>query len=289
MKLPSVNITSILRLCLMAVLLLPVAVVSATAQDAAGYRLPQLRKPQLAAAMPALPPDKVLRLLADQDFPPFSFAARSGEPAGLSTELALAACAEIKVKCEVLLKPLPSLLGALASGEGDVIVSGLRIDEQVLGQALMTRPWFRSMGRFAALSGSPLQSGDGQSLAAKRLGAISGTLHAEWLERNFTGSTIVQFQTEAMAQEALRVGKVEALFGDNLRLIYWITGANSRGCCKLLSGAHSDTESFSRSFAFLMRRDSNALRDAFDLALDRLQLSGATEKIFNVYVPLSPW
>ena len=222
-------------------------------------------------------------------FTPFSFAARSGEPAGLAIELALAACSEIQVKCEVLLKPLPSLLAALASGEGDVILSGPRIDEQVLSQTLMTRGWFRSMGRFAALSGDPIQSGDGRSLSGKRLGVTARTTHASWLKTYFPGAQILEFETDALAQEALRTGKIEALFGDNIRLIYWITGSNSRGCCKLLSGTFSDFEAFSRNFAFLLRSDSADLRDAFDVALDRLQVTGATDKIFNVYVPLPPW
>lgn len=270
-------------------LILWIATVPAPAQEGVAYKLPQFRTPVVGAAMPVLPKDRALRLLADQDFPPFSFAARSGEPAGLAIELALAACGEIQIKCEVLLKPLAELPRALSSGEGDVIVSGPMVTEQILGQTLMTRPWFRGMGRFAALSGSPAQSGDGRTLAGMRVGVVKGTVHAAWLEANFTGSTILQFQTEALAQEALRTGKVEALFGDNLRLIYWITGANSRGCCKLLTGAHSDQKAFSRSYVFFMRATNPELRDAFDVALDRLQASGSTEKIFNVYVPLPPW
>lgn len=289
MKLPYVRTTSILWLCLWILLFLPVAIPVSGGEEAGGYKLPKFRKIQAEAKMPALPQGTAIRLVADADFPPYSFQARSGVPAGLSVELALAACAEIKIKCEVFLKPLPELLPGLASHEYDIVVSGPRIDEKALAQAVMTRPWFRSFGRFAAQSGSPLKGNDVRSLAGRRIGAVKGTTHAAWLTAYYTGSELLTFDTDAQAQEALRTGAVDALFADNLRLIYWITGAASRGCCKLFGGAYSDFETFSRNIAFLVRSDRADIRDAFDVALDRLQSNGTTEKLFNTYVPLNPW
>lgn len=239
--------------------------------------------------MPTLSQGLTIRLAADADFPPFSFQARSGVPAGISVELALAACAEIKVKCEVILKPLSRLLPGLASREHDVVVSGPRIDEKALAHAVMTRPWFRSLGRFAAQSGTPLKGSDARSLAGRRVGTMAGTAHAAWLTAYYADSELLTFETEGQAQDALRTGAVDALFADNVRLIYWITGAASRGCCKLFGGAYSDFETFSRNIALLVRSDRGDIRDAFDVALDRMQDNGATEKLFNAYVPLNPW
>lgn len=239
--------------------------------------------------MPAFPAGTTIRLVADQDFPPYSFQARSGVPAGLSVELALAACAEIKVKCEVMLKPLPQLLRGLASREHDVVVSGPRIDETALAHAVMTRPWFRSFGRFAAQSGNPIKGSDARNLAGRRIGVVAETAHAAWLRAYYPDSELLTFDSDAQAHEALRTGAVDALFADNLRLIYWVTGAASRGCCKLFGGAYFDFETFSRNIAFLVRSDRADIRDAFDVALDRMQANGTTEKLFNTYVPLNPW
>jgi polar amino acid transport system substrate-binding protein len=289
MKRPSVNRTSTLRLFFLMLILFPVVSAGALAEDETSYKLPLFRKVQIPSRLPSLPENTVLRLLADEDFPPFSFTARTGEPAGLAVELAMAACAEIKVKCTVALRPLTDLLPALAGGQGDLVLSGPRIDEHSLARALMTRPWFRSFGRFAAQVGSPLTAAGARSLAAKRIAVIKGTIHAAWLQTYYSDSEVVTFDTATLAQEALRTGNVEALFGDNLRLIYWIAGSSSHNCCKLLGGAISDFEAFSRNIAFLVRSDRADLRDAFDAALDRLQANGTTEKIFNVYVPLNPW
>jgi polar amino acid transport system substrate-binding protein len=268
--------------------LLFVMVVSLGAGPGFAYDLPKFRSVS-ADQVSTLPPGTGIRLLMDQDFTPYSFVSVSGAPAGIAIELAFAACAEIKVHCEAVPLPFDDLRAVLARGDGDLIVSGPRIDEDTLSGAIMTRPWFRLMGRFAMQSGSPLQASDPTSLAGKRIGVVKDTTHARWLETYYARAEIVPFDDEAAAGEALRTGNVEVLFGDNLRLIYWVAGQGSTGCCRLVGGAYTDFDHFSRNLAFLAAPGRTDIRDAFDHGLDLAQESGATGRIFNAYVPLSPW
>jgi len=164
-----------------------------------------------------------------------------------------------------------------------------RIDEEALAGAIVTRPWFRSLGRFAAQSGAALLDSDARNLAGEKIGVVHGTQHEAWLLRHYGNSEIAAFASDAEAQDALRTGSIAALFGDDLRLIYWVRGSASRGCCRLLGGAHTDFDFFSRNAVFLVRGDRPDIRDGFDAALDRLQANGTAEKVFNGYVPLSPW
>lgn len=288
MNRPYVNLTSILWLFLLVASQFWVE--PADAQSPQGYALPRFRD---VTALPASPPEirsgGPVRMIADADFAPFSFTAQNGSPAGLAVELALAACVEINVRCEVRLLPFDALLPALARGEADVILSGLRADAAVLRQALTTRPYFRTMARFMVLSGSPLQSGDARSLAGKRIAVTKDTLHARWLETYYGESEVTAFDTEAAARDALRSGAVEALLGDNLSAIYWIAGAASRNCCRLLDGAFSDFDYFSRNVGFLVRSDRPDLRAALDYGLDAVQIDGNTARVFRTYIPLSPW
>ena len=147
--------------------LLLVANSDGLADGVPAYKLPQFRKVQVATKMPTFPAGTFIHLLADTDFPPYSFQAKSGAPAGLAIDLGMAACADIKITCDVVLKPLGELLPALASHQGDVVVSGPRINEKALEQAVLTRAWFRSFGRFAVQSGNPLKASDARSLAGK--------------------------------------------------------------------------------------------------------------------------
>lgn len=263
-------------------------VASGSAIKARAYDLPLFRSAP-AGQVSTVPPGTDVRLLMDADFAPYSFVSISGAPAGLAVELAFAACAELKLNCEALPLPYSELREALARGEGDLIVAGPRIDAETLAGTIMTRPWFRFMGRFVVQAGSELDSADPSTLAGKRIGVVQATSHARWLEIYYAGSTIVTLASEADAGDALRAGKVDVVFGDNLRLIYWVAGESSAGCCRLLGGAFTDFDHFSRNLAFLADPSRTDLRDAFDVGLDLAQKSGATERIFRAYVPLSPW
>jgi polar amino acid transport system substrate-binding protein len=228
-------------------------------------------------------------LLADEDFPPFSFRSRDSQLAGIAVDMALATCAEIKVSCEVLGRPYEALLPALQNGEGEAIVSGPNLDKGLPDYAETTRPYFWSLGRFATRNGSPLEDSDYKSLAGKHIGAVRGSAHAAWLERHFPRSSVVTFETESGLQEALRTGTIDALFGDSFRVIFWVSGSNSRACCRLLGGPYTDRAYFSRDLGFILRRENGGLLAAFDHGLDRLQERGFTTEIFARYLPLSPW
>lgn len=261
----------------------------AAAQQAAAPVFPLFRHIDSLAKPPTGFAQRNIRLLTDRDFPPFSYETPEGKAAGVSVDLALAACAELKANCTVVAKPFSALLPALLSNEGDVIVSGLRIDALVLKKAAMTRPYFWSLGRFAVRVGSQLRGSDIRSLAGRRIGYVTNSSHGAWLEKYYSRSTLTGFPSEAEMYEALRTGALDVSFGDGLRLIYWLAGSSSRGCCKPLDGAFVDRQFFSNNLSFLTRREDRDTVMAFDHALDRLQEKKTSAEIFARYLPGGLW
>ncbi len=261
----------------------------AIAQTAPPQALPLFRHIDATAKQPANLAKRSIRLLTDEDFPPFSYGVPDGKHGGLSVDVAMAACAELKLECVVIAKPFNELLPALVAGEGDVIASGLRIEEKILTKTAMTRPYFWSLGRFAVKHGSQLRSSDVRSLAGKRIGFVDKTSHAAWLGKYYERSTLAPFQTEAEMYAALGAGTVDVIFGDDLRLMYWIAGSSSKGCCQPLDRAYVDRNYFSRNLAFLARREDQLLVQAFDYALDLLQENGTSSEIYARYLPVGLW
>lgn len=259
------------------------------AQEAAAPVFPLFRHIDSLAKPPTGFAQRNIRLLTDRDFPPFSYETPEGKAAGVSVDLALAACAELKANCTVVAKPFNAILPALLSNEGDAIVSGLRIDAMVLKKAAMTRPYFWSLGRFAVRVGSQLRGSDIRSLAGRRIGYVTNSSHGAWLEKYYSRSTLMGFPSEAEMYEALRTGALDVSFGDGLRLIYWLAGSSSRGCCKPLDGAFVDRQFFSNNLSFLTRRDDRDTVMAFDYALDRLQEKNISAEIFARYLPGGLW
>ena len=262
----------------------------ANAQDnpPAAYQPPLFRTAE-EQAPPNLPDNLAVKLIADEDFAPYSFRSRTGSPAGISVEIAIAACEQARLACTVEARPFAEILPALERGEADVAITGPRLDEKTLAAARMTRPYFRIMGRFAVNDTSTLDSASTGNLAGRRIGVVKDTVHARWLATFYASARITTYDDLARAGAALKSGEVDAIFGDNLQVIYWVAGEAAANCCRLLGGAYSDFDYFSRNLAFLARRDRPELAQALDYGLDKAQAEGSTAKILRTYVPLDPW
>jgi polar amino acid transport system substrate-binding protein len=263
-------------------------VVAAQDNPPAAYQPPLFRTPE-EQARPKLPDNLSVKLVADEDFAPYSFRSRTGSPAGISVEIAIAACEQARLACTVEVMPYAEILPALQRGEADVAVTGPRLDEKTLEAARMTRPYFRIMGRFAVSTASTLDNATAGRLAGDRIGVVKDTVHARWLTAYYSSARITTYDNLAKAGAALKAGEVDAIFGDNLQVIYWVAGEAAANCCRLLDGAFSDFDFFSRNLSFLVRRDRPELAQALDYGLDKAQEVGATAKILRTYVPLDPW
>ena len=269
-------------------ILLPSQVADAQTNPPPSYQPPQFRSVE-EQARPKLPDNLSVKLIADADFAPYSFLSRTGSPAGISVEIAIAACEQARLACTVEVRPFADILPALARGEADVAITGPRLDDKTLAAARMTRPYFRIMGRFAVDDASTLDVASAANLSGRRIGVVKDTVHARWLAAYYASARITPYDDLAAAGAALKAGDVDAIFGDNLQVIYWVAGEAAATCCRLLGGAYSDFDYFSRNMAFLVRSDRPELAQALDYGLDKAQEVGATAKILRTYVPLDPW
>ena len=251
--------------------------------------VPRFRHVDPGSTVVVAKPAGILTLLTDEDFAPWSFRAADGSFKGISVELALAACSEAQIQCQIKAMAHEKLVVSLQAGEGDLIISGLKINQAIADQAALTRPYFVSLGRFMARQGSPLTGPDVRALAGKRLGFVKGSAHGAFIEKYYSRSSLTGFADTAAMYEALRTGIVDAIFGDSIAQAYWSGGSLSRACCASLGKAFVDRETFSRNLVFLAKRDDRQLRDVFDASLDQLEEKNLTAKIFNEYLPGPIW
>ncbi len=234
-------------------------------------------------------PLPAVRLLAEPDFAPWSFTQEDGTLAGISVDLARAACSEAALTCEIMPTPFTGLLPGLQKGEGDVIITGLRLNSDLMANTALTRPYFRAMGRFMMRRGTQIPAADPRSLAGRRIGVVKGTAHEAFLKAHYGKSQLVPEEREAAMYEALRTGALDVAFGDSLRMSFWMNSDGARKCCTGLGGAVVDAETFSRPLVYVVRQDKAAIRDRLDEALDTLEENGTTASIFARYLPAPIW
>jgi polar amino acid transport system substrate-binding protein len=230
-----------------------------------------------------------LTLLADEDFAPFSFKTADGKITGLSVQMALAVCGELKIACQIKAMPFSQLLPALAQKQGDVIVGGPVLRGSDQNNYQQTRPYFYAMSIFLGRAGGSIVKTDAKSLAGRRIGFVKATTQETFLQKNYDRSVLVDFVNEAALFEALRTGSLDVGFADVLHVGFWLKGSNARNCCVALGESYFDRAGFSHPLSLIVAGDRGDLRDSFDFALDQLQSKGASSKIFATFLTSIPF
>ncbi len=252
---------------------------------AAGGGLPLFRHVDAALAAMTLKKVPKVRFLVSPDFPPFAYRAANGALTGFSVAAAQSLCHKARMKCRFVIHPWEGLKKALADGEGDAILTGLRMSGENFATLDFTRPYLKALGAFACRRETPISAANARALAGKRIGVVRGTVHAAWLRRNFGRATILEYDDFATAAEALRTARVNVLFGDWLQLSFWAAGAASRGCCALLPGWFPARDFAANDLAIAVRRGDDALRNMLDRNLDALQQDGALSALARRFLP----
>jgi polar amino acid transport system substrate-binding protein len=280
------KITALLLICpLLAVL---GSAIELAAEPEAVFPVPQFRHVDPTRIEPSVRDIALVRFVADDSFPPFSYRDGDGALTGLNVSVADAICRELKLKCEFLVKPWDEAVESVAKGEADAVLSGLKMTPATLERFDFTAPYMRNVGRFAVRNQNQIASPDVKGLAGKRIGVIAGSAHEAWIKAHFPRSLVKPYRAEPEAGEALRTGAVDALFGDAYRLIFWVHGQSSRQCCRLLPGAFVEPGYFSAGISIAVRRGNRRLLDALDYGLDRLQTSGEFSRIYRKFFPEPP-
>ncbi len=241
----------------------------------------------MPAPQVALP--KTLVLLADEDFAPFSFKTADGHVNGVSIELALAACSELKVQCQVKTLPYSGLLSALQAKQGNLVIAGPVPNASTLADFATTRPYFFSFSQFVGRNSVNLPGQDEKALAGRRVGFVKGTQQEVFLKAHYDRAALVPFTTAEALFEALRTSGLDLAFVDSLQAVFWLKGPEAHDCCTAFGQAFIDKTTFTHSLVMLTRSEDAGLRDAFDYELDQLQDRGATSKILASYLPISPF
>ncbi len=234
---------------------------------------------------------RTIRFLADDDFPPLHFSGLDGTPTGFSVELARAACERLAVTCTVQVRRFDTLLDALADRQGDVVAAAIPVNADLRRRFEVTSPYFKLPARFAAKTGqdkSPAAP-DAKTLQGKTVGVVGGTAHEAYARAFMSMASLKPYADMAAAQTALKAGEIEYLFADGLGLALWIGGTDAAECCVLTGGPYLESRFFGEGIGFVVRREDETLRRAFDFALQRLWDEGKYAEIYLRFFPVSPF
>lgn len=228
-----------------------------------------------------------VRFLTTTDFPPFNFADQTGRLSGFHIDLARAICAElgIEAKCQIQALPYSELETTLDAGQGDAVLAGVGVSEDLRARFAFTRPYMLLPALFARNNKAALEGEDARALFGRRVGVVSGTAHEAMLKAFFPDIQAAGFPDREKMLEELKAGKIDAVFSDSLQLSFWVAGEASADCCALLGRAYVSDRFLGEGLTIMLRRDDGQLTAAFDSALAALSRNGRLQEIYLRYFP----
>lgn len=260
--------------------------VSVAAQD--GPTIPQYWDERERLSAPDISSFERVRFLTTNDFPPFNFLDDSGRPAGFHVDLARAICAELTIAdiCQIQVIPWEELEAALEARQGEAIIAGLAVTTQSRERFAFTRPYLRFPARFVVQRGSTLSEPLHQTLNDRRVGVLEGSAHEAMLRDYFRDARPVTYTRQNWMMRDLREGRIDAVFGDGMRLSFWLGSPETERCCRFAGGPYLSAEFLGVGLAIATRREDEALATAFDYALREISVNGRFAELYLRHFPI---
>jgi len=268
--------------------ILLVSLLSAPPARAQGTDLPVLFDARERLVRPDVSSVLRLRFLTTTDFPPFNFTDQSGRLTGFHVDLARALCDELglQARCQIQALPYEQLTSALESGQGEAVMAGVAVTEELRGKFNFTRPYLLLPARFLMRNDIALARQDVEALSGRKVGVVKDTAHEAMLKAFFPGITPTTFEDQGALMRGLKEKEVEAVFADALQLSFWMMSPEAAGCCSFLDGPFLSERHLGEGMTIMVGGQDGALAAALESALAALSKDGRLEEIYLRYFPV---
>lgn len=240
-------------------------------------------------AKPDLTTVERIRFLTTTDFPPFNFLDGTGRLTGFHIDLARAICAELEIldKCQIQALPWNELDKALADKQGEAIIAGISATAETRARYGFSRSYLQFPARFVVPTASPISDPVENKSVGRRIGVIAGSAHERMLRDYFPDVKAVTYTKQEWVFDDLKAGKIEGAFGDGMRLAFWLAGSDSAGCCRFAGGPYIAPEYLGTGLTIATGKNDSVLVQAFDYALQQVNVKGVFAELYLRYFPVS--
>lgn len=217
--------------------------------------------------------EKVLRIGTNADFAPFEFQDVDGkEYAGFDMDLIRAVAKEMGYKADIQNINFDGLIPAMESGNLDVIISGMTINDERKQKVLFSEPYYKS-GLTIIVKKDNATINKFADLSGKKVAVQIGTTSAKEVSK-IPNVEVKEFNSSADTFMELKAGGVDAVVNDRPVNDYYIMKSgekNVRALDELLT---------SEDYGIAMSKKNPELAKQIDGALKKLHENGEYDKIF---------
>ena len=235
-----------------------------------------------------------VRVGIEAAYPPFSAVSADGELAGFDVDVAKALCKEMGVECTLARQDRDGIIPALLARRYDAVIASMAIAGESRDKVAFTDPCRRTPAKFARARGSAVTI-NAWSMTGKTVAVHRVTPHAAFVTAVFGDSVVIRrYATEDEAYLDAAAGRVDLLFAD--------AGAMAQGFLDTEQGAEwefigpdfTNPAYFGAGAGIATREEDEALKEAFNRALDAILRNGVYKEIndryfdFNAYGEVLP-
>jgi polar amino acid transport system substrate-binding protein/arginine/ornithine transport system substrate-binding protein len=138
---------------------------------------------------------EMLRVGVEGAYPPFSWKEADGTLKGFDIDIAMALCAKMGVKCELIEQDWDGIIPALLSKKYDAIIASMSITEERKKRVDFSNKYYNTPAKFVARKDSGLTDTP-EGLAGKSVGVQRGTIHQCYMEKMFPDAELRLYATQ---------------------------------------------------------------------------------------------
>ena len=230
-----------------------------------------------------------LQILTVANFAPFTNAGPDGSLTGIHVDMARDLCRRLSVPgaCTLTAVSEDQAREMITTGQADLSLSGMRPDADLRKSVHFTPPYFRFAGRFITRRVAPADANEKPGEITT--GVMRGTVHQAFLTAAFPTRKTVVFDNDALMLAALREGRIQSVFGDSVRLGFWLGSRDAGNCCVFDGGGYL----MARISDDMLRGATPASRagiaDRIDAAIVDMQTDGTLNEILLRHIPFDPY
>lgn len=238
----------------------------------------------LATLAGAASAEMKVRVGTEGAYPPFNFKDSSGKLKGFDIDIAKALCAEMKAECTFVAQDWDGIIPALLAKKYDAIIASMSITEERKKKVDFTAKYYSTPAKFIVDKKSGIKDVTAAGLKGKIIGAQGSTIHSNYLEDKYKGSTIKLYKTQDDANADLAAGRLDAILADSAVLLEWLKKDEGK-CCAFTGPGFSDPKYFGVGAGIAVRKGDDKLREAFNKAIAAIRANGTYQEINKKYFP----
>ena len=221
-----------------------------------------------------------LHMATNAAFPPYEMISDNGGFEGIDVEIATLIAQKLGLELVVDDMEFGSVITSVQGGKSDIAMAGLTVTDERKQNVDFTESYATGVQVIIVPEGSDIQTVD--DLAnGKMIGVQDGTTGYIYCsspveDGGYGEDHVTSYPNGAMAIEALKGGKVDAVVIDNEPAKAFV---QANAGLKIL-----DTEYIVENYAIGISKDNNGLRDAVNNALKELIADGSVKLIVDKYI-----